>query len=41
VTDPESIDAAFTTVEAELGPVEVVVANAGVTKRHAAHADER
>lgn len=32
VTDPDSIDAAFTTVEAELGPVEVVVANAGVTR---------
>ena len=32
VTDSASIDAAFTTVEAELGPVEVVVANAGVTK---------
>ena len=32
VTDSASIDAAFTTVESELGPVEVVVANAGVTK---------
>ncbi|MET4052136.1 3-oxoacyl-[acyl-carrier protein] reductase [Frigoribacterium sp. PvP054] len=32
VTDAASIDAAFTTVEAELGPVEVVVANAGITK---------
>jgi len=32
VTDADSIDAAFTTVEAELGPVEVVVANAGVTR---------
>ena len=32
VTDPASIDAAFTTVEAELGPVEVVIANAGVTR---------
>lgn len=32
VTDPESVDAAFTTVEAEYGPVEVVVANAGVTR---------
>ncbi|HEX6969088.1 MAG TPA: beta-ketoacyl-ACP reductase [Micromonosporaceae bacterium] len=31
VTDPESVDAAFTTVEAELGPVEVLVANAGIT----------
>jgi 3-oxoacyl-[acyl-carrier protein] reductase len=26
------VDAAFSTVEAELGPVEVVVANAGITK---------
>ena len=32
VTDTASIDAAFTTVEAELGPVEVVVANAGITR---------
>lgn len=32
MTDAASIDAAFTTVEQELGPVEVVVANAGVTK---------
>jgi 3-oxoacyl-[acyl-carrier protein] reductase len=32
VTDAASIDAAFTAVEAELGPVEVVVANAGVTR---------
>lgn len=32
VTDPESIDSAFTLVEQELGPVEIVVANAGVTK---------
>lgn len=31
VTDPESVDAAFTAVEAELGPVEVVVSNAGIT----------
>ena len=31
-TDAASIDAAFSTVEAELGPVEVVVANAGITK---------
>ncbi|MDG4811282.1 3-oxoacyl-ACP reductase FabG [Micromonospora sp. WMMD1120] len=31
VTDAESIDAAFTAVEAELGPVEVLVANAGMT----------
>jgi 3-oxoacyl-[acyl-carrier protein] reductase len=32
VTDAASIDAAFTQVEAELGPVEVVVANAGMTR---------
>lgn len=32
VTDPDSIDAAFTAVEQQLGPVEIVVANAGVTK---------
>ncbi len=31
ITDPASVDAAFTAVEAELGPVEVLVANAGVT----------
>jgi 3-oxoacyl-[acyl-carrier protein] reductase len=31
VTDSSAVDAAFTTVEAELGPVEVLVANAGVT----------
>lgn len=32
VTDAASIDAAFTEVEEKLGPVEVVVANAGITK---------
>jgi 3-oxoacyl-[acyl-carrier protein] reductase len=32
VTDAESIDRAFSEVEAALGPVEVLVANAGVTK---------
>jgi 3-oxoacyl-[acyl-carrier protein] reductase len=32
VTDSDSLDAAFRVVEAELGPVEVVVANAGITK---------
>jgi len=32
VTDSTSIDAAFTVIEAEYGPVEVVVANAGITK---------
>ncbi|MCM6775600.1 3-oxoacyl-ACP reductase FabG [Nocardia sp. CDC159] len=32
VTDIEQVDAAFTTVERELGPVGVVVANAGITR---------
>ncbi len=32
VTDSASVDAAFDTVERELGPVEVVVANAGITR---------
>jgi 3-oxoacyl-[acyl-carrier protein] reductase len=32
VTDAASVDAAFTEVEEKLGPVEVVVANAGITK---------
>lgn len=31
ITDGEAVDAAFTTVEKELGPVEVLVANAGIT----------
>ncbi|MET8764928.1 3-oxoacyl-ACP reductase FabG [Lentzea sp. NPDC004782] len=31
VRDREQVDAAFTSVEAELGPVDVLVANAGVT----------
>ncbi|GIF44302.1 3-oxoacyl-ACP reductase FabG [Actinoplanes xinjiangensis] len=31
ITDSAAVDAAFTTVENELGPVEVVVANAGIT----------
>ncbi len=31
VTDADSVDAAFAAVEAELGPVEVLVANAGIT----------
>ena len=31
VTESESVDAAFDHIEAELGPVEVVVSNAGVT----------
>jgi 3-oxoacyl-[acyl-carrier protein] reductase len=32
VTDTASIDAAFDRIETELGPVEVVVANAGITR---------
>jgi 3-oxoacyl-[acyl-carrier protein] reductase len=32
VTSADSVDAAFKSVEAELGPVEVVVSNAGITK---------
>ncbi|MCU1422109.1 MAG: beta-ketoacyl-ACP reductase [Microbacteriaceae bacterium] len=32
VTDAASLDTAFSAVEAELGPVEVVVANAGITR---------
>lgn len=32
VTSTESVDAAFTTVEENLGPITIVVANAGVTK---------
>lgn len=32
VTDAASIDAAFSQIESELGPVEVVVANAGITR---------
>ena len=32
VTDAASIDAAFTEIEQKLGPVEVVVANAGITR---------
>jgi len=32
VTDAASLDAAFSEVEAQLGPVEVVVANAGITR---------
>ena len=31
ITDTAAVDAAFTEVEKELGPVEVVVANAGIT----------
>jgi 3-oxoacyl-[acyl-carrier protein] reductase len=32
VTDSAAVDAAFSEVEAALGPIEIVVANAGVTK---------
>jgi NAD(P)-dependent dehydrogenase (short-subunit alcohol dehydrogenase family) len=32
VTSVESVDAAFASVEAEFGPVEVLVSNAGITK---------
>lgn len=32
VTDTAQVDAAFTTVEQELGPVEVLVSNAGITQ---------
>ena len=32
VTEPESLDAAFAEVEEKLGPVEILVANAGITR---------
>ena len=32
LTDPDSVDAAFAAVEAHQGPVEVLVANAGITR---------
>ena len=32
VTDPESLDTAFAEVEAKLGPIEILVANAGITR---------
>jgi 3-oxoacyl-[acyl-carrier protein] reductase len=32
ITDPAAVEAAYAQVEAELGPVEVLVANAGITK---------
>lgn len=32
VTDPRTLDEAFAAIEAELGPVEVLVANAGITR---------
>ena len=31
VTDPDQVDAAFTSVEEQLGPVEILVSNAGMT----------
>ena len=32
ITDAAQVDAAFATVEKELGPVEILIANAGITK---------
>jgi 3-oxoacyl-[acyl-carrier protein] reductase len=32
ITDAASVDAAFTAIEAEFGPVEILIANAGITK---------
>jgi len=32
VTDPASLDAAFAVIEEKLGPVEILVANAGITR---------
>ncbi|MFM6974744.1 MAG: beta-ketoacyl-ACP reductase [Agromyces sp.] len=32
MNDPASIDEAFTSIEAQLGPIEVLVANAGITR---------
>ena len=32
MTDPGQVEAAFAEVEAALGPVEVVIANAGITR---------
>lgn len=32
VTDPEQVEAAFAKIEEELGPVEVLIANAGITQ---------
>jgi 3-oxoacyl-[acyl-carrier protein] reductase len=32
ITDAASVDAAFTEIEAALGPVEILIANAGITK---------
>ena len=41
VRDAASVDAAFAKVEAEQGPVEVLVANAGITHDQLLRADER
>jgi 3-oxoacyl-[acyl-carrier protein] reductase len=32
ITDPAAVEEAFTTIENELGPVEILVANAGITE---------
>jgi 3-oxoacyl-[acyl-carrier protein] reductase len=32
ITDPEQVDSAFATIEEQQGPVEVLVANAGITR---------
>lgn len=32
VTDADAVDAAFTTIEEQLGPVQILVSNAGITK---------
>ena len=41
ITDTEQVEQAFKEIEAEHGPVEVLVANAGITKDTAAAADVR
>ena len=41
VRDAAAVDEAFAEVEAAQGPVEVLVANAGITQGPAARADER
>ncbi|MFN3217154.1 MAG: 3-oxoacyl-ACP reductase FabG [Acidimicrobiales bacterium] len=32
VTDPDAVEAAFSAIEGELGPVEILVSNAGITR---------
>jgi NAD(P)-dependent dehydrogenase (short-subunit alcohol dehydrogenase family) len=32
ITDPDSVDAAFASVEEQLGPIHILVANAGITR---------